>query len=112
MSSVLSLEPVIDIHLQRGSIDMIPTLVACATSFEHAMLEFFHNHSDSGIMVALGSASFIIGTVLRRTQRARKELTDAEPYTKWNIKMPADSTRGAISSAGDSRVSRSNANAA
>lgn len=75
---------------------MTPYFAAYTTVFEHAFLGSLGNHIQSGIIVALGLASFTIGTILRRTQSSRSELTDSQSYGRWRERVPAETPRGAL----------------
>ena len=77
---------------------MIPHFAACVAVFEQAFLGSLGNHIQSGIIVALGSASFAIGTILRRSGSSKYELTKSQSYDHWDLKVPVDTPRGVMAS--------------
>jgi hypothetical protein len=77
-----------------------------------ASFELLLNDLQSGIMVALGAASFIVGTVLRRTEYRTKELANSQPYGPWEKRVALESSHGIMSSSAEAAVPGSNPNAA
>lgn len=59
---------------------MVPYFETCAIAIQHALLGPIGQHLQSGVFVALGSASFVIGTGLRRTGSVTKEVSNPQPY--------------------------------
>ena len=91
---------------------MSPCFEICAAILQNASFELLGNDLQSGIIVALGAASFVIGTVLRRTKYRTKELANSQPYGPWEKRVAIESSHGITSSSAEAAFPGSNPNAA
>lgn len=86
--------------------------VVCTSVLQNASLGFDGNHIQLAIMVALGSVSFIIGTILRRTRTSRNDLPDSQSYHAWQQRVAVVTSRGAMPTHTEATVPQNNPNAA
>ena len=91
---------------------MSPCFETCASILRNASFELLGNDLPSGIIVVLGAASFVVGTVLRRTEYRTKELANLQPYGPWEKRVAIESSDGIMSSSAEAAVPGSNPNAA
>ena len=91
---------------------MSPCFEICAAILRNASFELLDNDLPSGIIVALGAASFVVGTVLRRTEYRTKEPANSQPYGPWEKRVAIEPSYGIMSSSAEVAVAGSNPNAA
>jgi hypothetical protein len=87
--------------------------LTCTAVSPRVSLGFVANHMQMGLALGLGSAAFILGTVLRRTRPKRAELAKSQPAGAWEREIAGDARRrGVTSSSGEPVSPQRNPNAA
>lgn len=77
----------------------------------YSLSDVIGNSSPTGILIALGSLLFVVGTVLRRNLPVPDETASSHSCTPWVDPMPLKTYMGTVAGVANTAASRRHANA-